>query len=118
MVPVLECQELFSKLGDEEVLVLDCREQEDWFRFELHIPGALRMSLRELEVAAQSLPDDELIVLCGSAEDGSDVRRAYRLLQMRGRDSVCLSGGLMEWVRGGYPTERHASAAEGPGASP
>jgi rhodanese-related sulfurtransferase len=117
VVPFLECQELFSRLGDEEVLVLDCREPDDWLRFELHVPGALRMTLRELEVGAHALPDDELIVLCGCAEDASDVKRAFRLLQMRGREAVCLAGGLLAWVRGGYPTERHSAQLEGPEAS-
>ncbi len=110
MNPVLECQDLFLRLGDEELVVVDCREREEWDRLEFHIPGALRMSLRELDAAAHTLPDDELIVLCGCSEDGSDARRALRLLQLRGRNAVCLDGGLQSWVTGGYPTERHLAA--------
>jgi rhodanese-related sulfurtransferase len=113
MVPVVDCRELFLRLGDDEVLVVDCRSYEDWERFELHIPGALWMPLSELDGDAHTLPDDELIVLCGSAADGSDTWRAYRLLQMRGREAVvCLEGGLQAWVTSGYPTERHGSRAE------
>lgn len=104
--PTIDCRDLFLKLGDDEVLVVDCREEVDWDRYPFQIPGALRMSLRELREAAQALPDDELIVLCGVADDGSDVKKAYRQLQLRGREAVRLEGGLRTWVEHGFPTER------------
>ncbi len=117
------CSELLMRLGDDELLVIDCRHPEDWSRLEVHIPGALRISVTELSDCAHVLPDDELIVLCGVAPDGADSRRAHRLLKLRGRDSVCLSGGLQAWLSAGYPTERpsrtalparHPLAANGP----
>lgn len=106
MEPSIDCRDLFLKLGDDEVLVLDCRDESDWERYQFQIPGALRMTLRELREAAHSLPDDELIVLCGLAEDGADVKRAYRQLRLRGRTAVRLEGGLRAWVANGFPTER------------
>lgn len=107
MEPCIDCSELFMRLGDDEVLVLDCRDLEEWNRFELQIPGALKMSVQEVSQLAHVLPDDELIVVCGCAPDGSDARRASRLLRMRGRMAVTLTGGLRAWIEHGYPTERY-----------
>ncbi len=103
----IQCCELLARLGDDEVLILDCRTDDEWNEFEFHIPGALHMSLSDLAEHAHVLPDDELIVLCGWDRDGADARRAHRLLQMRGRDALCLEGGLRAWVATGYPTEGH-----------
>ncbi len=107
----MECTELLLRLGDDEVLVIDLRDREAWDELMLHIPGAMRLSLSELTQSADSLPDDELIVLCGFEPDGADSRRAARLLRLRGRAPEVLDGGLREWIQAGYPTERHASPA-------
>ncbi|GMT95896.1 hypothetical protein KH5H1_00150 [Corallococcus caeni] len=109
--PTIICDELFMRLGDEDVLVLDCRDAMDWERFEIHIPGALRMTASEIARDLAMLPDDELIVLCGTTQDCADIRRVCRVLRLRGRNAVCLAGGLHAWVTGGYPTERHARAS-------
>ncbi len=108
MEPCIRSDELFARLGDDELLVLDLREEEDWNLHEVHIPGSLRMTLSEIAECAGALPDDELIVLVGHSGVPNEVRRAYRLLRMRSRMAVCLDGGLKEWVRQGYPIERHA----------
>ena len=108
MEPSILCQELFVRLGDDDVLVLDCRNLEDWARYELHIPGALWMTPEEIIEDLSVLPDDELIIVCGCAPDGSDMTQICRLLRLRGRNAVCLQGGLQEWIDSGLPTERHA----------
>ncbi len=108
MEPTIICAELYMRLGDDEVLVIDCRDPSEWERYDLHIPGALRMTPVEIARDLHMLPDDELIVLCGCSPEGRDTRRVCRLLRMRGREAVCLEGGLGAWVTGGYPTERHA----------
>ena len=89
------------------LVVVDCRGDDAWEGLPVHIPGALRMSITDLHHSSHILPDDELIVLCGVAPDGSDVRRALRLLRLRGRDAVCLQGGIRAWVQAGLPTEEH-----------
>lgn len=105
MVPGIDARDLYSRLGDDELLVIDCRSEDEWTRVQLHVPGALRMTLAELGEAAHILPDDELIVLCGT--DGADTDDAWRVLRVRGRQAVCLSGGLSGWLALGYPVERH-----------
>jgi rhodanese-related sulfurtransferase len=105
--PGIRCDELYSRLGDDEVLVLDVRRDEEWRQYEVHIPGALRMTPEEVAEYSGTLPDDELIVLCSLNGDPSEVRRAFRQLRLRGRIAVYLEGGLRAWVSEGYPIDRH-----------
>lgn len=107
----MPCAELYVRLEDDEVLVLDCREHQDWLRYGQHVPGALWMTFEEILQDLSVLPDDELIVVCGCAPDGSDARRVCRLLHRLGFDVVCLDGGLQEWVTQGMPTDCHWSDA-------
>ena len=107
LLPRMPCTELFVRLGDEEVLVLDCRDPDDWARLAAHIPGSLWMPFEEILRDRGVLPDDELIVVCGCAPDGADASRVYRLLQRRGFQVVCLEGGLEGWLSQGLPVEHH-----------
>lgn len=103
----MPASELIERLGDDELLVVDCRDGESgWPLTELKIPGALRMTVQELQAAGTALPDDELIVLCGANDDHSDVHRAWRILMGVNRRAVCLHGGFHGWVSSGFPTER------------
>jgi rhodanese-related sulfurtransferase len=103
----IPCSELYLRLGDDDVLVLDCRSPSNWEQVEFHIPGSLRMTPEEIARDLFILPDDELIVLCGCEEDWADVIRLCSMLLLRGRNAVCLEGGIQAWVAEGFPTERH-----------
>jgi rhodanese-related sulfurtransferase len=103
----IPCAELYLRLGDDDVLVLDCRSPEEWEQVEVHIPGALRMTPEEVARDLYVLPDDELIVLCGCTPEAEEVLHLCRLLLLRGRQAVCLQGGIQAWVEEGFPTERH-----------
>jgi rhodanese-related sulfurtransferase len=103
--PTINCRDLLLRLGDEEILVLDCRPEDDWSSPDVQIPGALRISVEELADAARSLPDDELIVIYSHSRDAGS-RRACRMLRLRGLDAVVLEGGLRSWISQGFPTER------------
>jgi rhodanese-related sulfurtransferase len=103
----IPCAELYLRLGDDDILVLDCRSPENWELVEVHIPGSLRMTPEEISRDLFMLPDDELIVLCGCEEDWEDVLRVCQMLLLRGRRAVCLDGGIQAWVSEGFPTEQH-----------
>lgn len=105
----IPCAELYLRLGDDDVLVLDCRSPQDWEQVGLHIPGALRMTPEEVVQDLGILPDDELIVLCGCESDAEVVLRLCHLLLLRGRNAVILPGGIQTWVDEGFPTEQHWS---------
>lgn len=110
MDPTIDCQELYALLGDDELVVVDCRPEDTWDRLPFHIPGALRMPLVDLYRSSSVLPEDELVVLCGSDPDGADAQRACRMLRLRGREAVWLRGGIHAWTSAGLPTEQHAAA--------
>ncbi|WP_225414099.1 rhodanese-like domain-containing protein [Stigmatella hybrida] len=107
MEPHIPCAELFLRLGDEDVLILDCRSPVHWGRLEVHIPGALRMTPSEVAQHLTMLPDDELIVVCGCDLDEEAAARVCRLLLLRGRNAVCLQGGIETWMAEGFPVESH-----------
>jgi rhodanese-related sulfurtransferase len=107
MEPRIDCDELLFRLGDDEILVIDCRPQMQWESVPVHIPGALRMELEILAQDVDTLPDDELIVVVGFDGESPEVRQAFRTLSLRGRHAVCLTGGLKAWVSEGFPIERH-----------
>jgi hypothetical protein len=43
--PTIDCRDLFLRLGDDELLVLDCREDGEWERYRFTIPGALKNAI-------------------------------------------------------------------------
>lgn len=108
MEPTIHCRDLLLRLGDDEVLVIDCRPDDQWHALDVQIPGALWIASGELAHAARSLPDDELIVVYGTSRD-VHAHRACRMLRLRGFDAVMLDGGLRTWISLGFPTERAAS---------
>ena len=91
--------------------------REDWERFELHIPGALRMHPRRDLGISSILPDDELDRPRMAARRTATMRcRLCRLLRHEGANAVCLDGGIQAWIAEGFPTERHLlpSTSRGP----
>ena len=116
MEPSIPCSELLDHLADEEILVVDCRSEEQWHSQGTHIPGALRVSPDELPDSIDALPEDELIVLCDGSFDAAESRKACRLFRLCGREAVFLQGGFPAWLRGGFPTESHATRRIRPAA--
>ncbi len=111
MEPTISCVELLLRLGDDDLLVLDCRDPETAGHLSsLTVPGALRIPLDDLRQWGRSLPDDELIVIVG--EDAGLARRACRLLHQLDRMGVVLDGGLHAWVSAGFPVEGRPTSQE------
>jgi rhodanese-related sulfurtransferase len=128
MQAVIPVWDLLGWLGSDEVVVVDCRGDEEWLRWPVQIPGALRMRLVEILEAPWILPDDELIVLYDGTGTSPTLRRAFQILSLAGRTPATLEGGLLAWLAAGFPTERRGRpiseqtsdepqllAAEGPG---
>lgn len=109
--------ELLGRLGDEDVVVVDCRSAEEAHRMPVQVPGALRMTVEDIQQSPHALPDDELVVLC-DADGGLVSRRAWRLLSLAGRSAVVLRGGLRGWIQAGNPTERVPRRARRPAGVP
>ncbi len=65
-VPLITKEELRTKLGSPNLIVLDVRSIVDWNLAKNKIVGARRVDLEQVEAWAEQLPKDEEIVLyCG-----------------------------------------------------
>jgi rhodanese-related sulfurtransferase len=92
-------------------LVIDVREAEE--TREGMIPGAASFPLGELEDALARLdPDSPVVFVCRS---GRRSARATVLAEELGFTAVAsMTGGMLRWADLGLPTERQASAKDGP----
>jgi rhodanese-related sulfurtransferase/DNA-binding transcriptional ArsR family regulator len=100
--------ELFRRLRDEEVLILDVRPAAEYAAG--HIPGAVSMPHDELAARLSELPAGADIVAycrgryCVYAPD------AVRLLRASGYSARPLAGGLPEWRLAGLPVTAGSSS--------
>jgi len=100
--------ELFRRLRDEEVLVLDVRPEAEYAAG--HIPGAVNVPHDQLAARLAELPAGADIVAycrgryCVFAPD------AVRLLRARGLSARPLEGGLPDWRLAGLPVTAGVSA--------
>lgn len=96
-------EELMSKLGDDEVVVIDVRPKHE---YELsHIKNAKSLPKSELQKELDKIPKDKKIVaycrgpLCVMADD------VIELLKQKGYDAARLEKGFPDWVALGLPVE-------------
>jgi rhodanese-related sulfurtransferase len=100
--------ELFRRLHDGQVLVLDVRPEAEYAAG--HIPGAVNVPHDQLAARLAELPERADIVAycrgryCVFAPD------AVRLLRARGYSARPLEGGLPDWRLAGLPVTAPASA--------
>jgi rhodanese-related sulfurtransferase len=105
MEPSIPCWQLLLRLGEDELLVLDCRPREERGALAVQIPGALTVTEQELDEDPDLIPDDELVVIYDGEQDGHLARQMWRRLHRHGRSAVWLRGGIEAWVAAGYPVE-------------
>lgn len=105
-VEEVDPDEVNGKLdSDENFVLLDVREQEDWHKS--RIAGANHLGKgvieRDIETEYPNI-DEEIILYCGS---GHLSALAADNLQKMGYDNVkILSGGFGSWTEAGYPIEK------------
>jgi membrane protein DedA with SNARE-associated domain/rhodanese-related sulfurtransferase len=76
-----------------------------------HIPGALRMTLEEVDRKLASLPRDREIVLYCTCPNEASAARVARVLMDRGFTRVRpLEGGLDSWLAAGLPVDEETLA--------
>lgn len=107
--------ELFARLCEENVIVLDVRPKEE---FDLgRIPGAVNVPLDELEKRLGELPaDTEIVAYCRGPYCILSFE-AVAALRTKGYRIHRLEDGFPEWVDAGFAVERGPSAAPPPGRS-
>lgn len=86
---------LAAEIGAGQVLLIDCREQDEWHV--CHLPGATLVPLSEFTTAASGLPARGLpcIVYC---HHGMRSLKATHFLRANGLDRCwSMSGGIDRW---------------------
>ena len=100
--------ELFRRLRDEEVLVLDVRPAAEYAAG--HIPGAINVPHDQLAARLAELPGDADIVAYCRGRYCVFAADAVRLLRARGFSALLLAGGLPDWRLAGLPVAAGATA--------
>ena len=106
----MDAEELFARLGDERLVVIDARVPER-YRGEVepidpvagHIPGARNWPYTDGEMPAELLQAEELVVYCGS---GVSASVDLLTLARAGRpDAKLYPGSWSDWSTRGLPVE-------------
>ena len=113
MIDEIDAIQLNDKLNKKKVLLLiDCREQEEWE--DGHIAQARLAPLSDFENQVQKLesekaiiPEKLIVIHCRS---GKRSMRACQFLANRGHTHLAnLEGGLLGWQESGFPIQRKSS---------
>lgn len=95
--------ELLERARDGLVTVLDVRPADEFASG--HVPGALNIPLRDLELRISELdPDQEIVAYCRGAYCVMSLE-AVAALRARGFRALRLEDGLPEWKAAGLPIE-------------
>jgi hydroxyacylglutathione hydrolase len=102
-IPSLTLPQFTGKLGNDDTVVLDVREESEWKAG--HIPHSRNIPVRRLEERLEDLPERATLVI--HCQTGSRAAIAASLLRARGFSDVCLfPSGFAGWRAAGQPVER------------
>lgn len=100
-------EDLFAEItaGASNIVIVDARYRETFARE--HLPGAINLPVREIDerTTARLSRDAEYVVYCWNASCHASTKAAQRLESLGFRVKE-LHGGLQDWKKQGYPTER------------
>src|SRR5262245_38655220 len=102
-IELIDPDGLAERLEDEEMLVLDVRDRDEFD--EAHIPGSVHLPYGELPERQAELPRDRAIAAICSGGKRSGL--AASILQREGFERVLhvADGGVATWLRAGRPVE-------------
>jgi membrane protein DedA with SNARE-associated domain/rhodanese-related sulfurtransferase len=108
-------EELKTKLdGGEDMIVVDVRDRIDFESEPAIIPGALHLTVDELDARHGEIPRERDIVLYCTCPSEETSARAALLLRRRGIERIRpLAGGYHGWRDRGYPMTELATAGRG-----
>ena len=88
--------------GESTAQLVDVRELEEWN--DAHVAGAIHITLGTLHLRATELDKTRAVVaICHSGR--RSLTAAETLTQLGFADVASAQGGMLAWVRAGYPTE-------------
>ena len=99
----VDVQTVFDIQGEEDVYILDVREQYEYD--EKHIPNVTLLPMSEIQNRLNEIPTDkEVIITCRSGNRSGQVTQ---FLEQNGFDNVHnMQGGIVAWEEAGFPVER------------
>lgn len=97
----ISTEEGYKLYQQEDVFVLDVREQYEWDEF--HVPNTTLIPLGELAARVNEVPKDaKIVVICNS---GNRSDQGRDILKQAGFSNVTsMDGGVQAWRSLGYPT--------------
>ncbi|MDM7457107.1 MAG: rhodanese-like domain-containing protein [Tepidimonas sp.] len=108
------CPTTARRMAEEGALMVDVRERFEVEQLAFDVPAIVNIPLFELEQRWADLPmDRDVVLVCYSGERSL---KATYYLQYHGYTRVCnMEGGLVKWLRKGFPVigQRYDAPAEG-----
>jgi rhodanese-related sulfurtransferase len=104
LVPVASTEEVLALIREgKKVVFVDAREEQEWQ--EEHIPGAIRISLRDIaSLDASTLGNPDLVIAyCLKDFRGFEVARALQDAGVK-NSSILAELGINGWKKKGLPT--------------
>ncbi|WP_158944317.1 rhodanese-like domain-containing protein [Granulicella sp. S190] len=107
----IEAEALHALLeGDSDILLFDVRQPLDLLAHSEIIPGARRLSPKEIVEQASLIPKEkESIIYCTCVSQSTSRMILERALALNFTKIKFLKGGLEAWVEKGYPVERYTT---------
>lgn len=103
--PETSVQAAAARAADEEVVLLDVREDDEWAVG--HAPAAVHAPLSRL-TAADVPTDRPIVAVCRS---GNRSGQLTAVLAPRGVDIVNMTGGMLAWAAAGLPVVQDDGSA-------
>jgi rhodanese-related sulfurtransferase len=99
MYQTITVQDLAGRIGDDDLLLVDVREPDEYRNG--FVPGAVNIPMSVLPVRVHELPKDrEVHIICQS---GGRSMQVTMWLQRQGYRPVNIHGGTLTWVQAGGP---------------
>jgi len=106
-VQTMSQEELKSRLGSSDLIVLDARPRSQWESSEFKIPGALWAPNDQIDQWAAELPKEKTVVTyCACNGLGASGKVARGLMDRGFAKVYALDGGWKAWRAGGSPVEK------------
>lgn len=96
-----------TKLGGEELIVVDVRMAKAWEDCDSKITGARREDPGKVSTWAKNYPKDKTIVFyCSCDNEGTSKHVAEQLRASGFNDAYALKGGWKAWIESDFSTEK------------
>ena len=101
-VKEVSADQAYTLLNDEQMMIIDVREQHEWEAG--HLPNAIHLSKGIIEVKIEhAIPNKKttLLLYCGGGT--RSLLAGYNLHQMGYTDVISMDGGMRAWHAYDYP---------------